>query len=93
MNRLIIAAAGLLALLAGGGQVQAIIVFDDGCAHTIDTAITEDIAIYDGPGGTTTTVNIVPGGTTIGCQIFAYVYSDNYFSPRRQLFFPSQSGS
>jgi hypothetical protein len=53
--------AALLVMTAPAGAIT----FDDGLVHVIDTGNSfpfEDVDVFDGPGDTPTTVNVIVGG-------------------------------
>jgi hypothetical protein len=52
----------VLPLLLVASTVRATILINDGAVNTIDTDLGDGVSIFDGPGGTTTTVNLVNGG-------------------------------
>jgi len=53
------------AILADGTDEQsdlAVVVYDDGGVHEINSHISDFVWAYDSPGGDTTTVNLASGG-------------------------------
>jgi len=54
----------LVLLLGSVGQARADVIFNDGAPHTVSSDLgSVDVLVYDGPGPSTTTVNVEPGAS------------------------------
>ena len=65
MRHLFFSAVVLVLLLSGVEQAMSEVLFNDGGVHTISTDLGTlmDVDVFDGPGSSGTTVNVVPGAS------------------------------
>ncbi len=70
MQRIVPILGFLTVLCVLGTPTKAIIIYDDGGQHEINTPISERVEIYDGPASQPTTVELVAGGSVRDVDVY-----------------------